>query len=142
LGMLALGNIAKDEDDTGERLTGSPERRATSIDGALHTAPGNEQRVRSEPYHRVFAEHPGDGILDHLTSVLVDNLKYRRDVLAQGLGFWPPGDRRRYGIHERHPPLRVGHDDGVSDTRQGDGQPFALLLRDRIRLPTLRHHGC
>ena len=36
-----------------------------------------------EPHHRALVEHPGDGILDYLTGILVDNLKHLRDVLAR-----------------------------------------------------------
>ena len=117
-------------------------RRAAIIDGVFHAVPGNEQRMIGEPHHRPHANHLGDRMLDHLTGVLVDNLKYRRDVLPQGLGFRPPGERFRHRVQKRHPALAVSRNDGIANTEQGDFEPFALLARCRLRLSAPRYHCC
>ena len=80
-----------------------------------------------KPHHRPFPEDPRDGILDHRAGVLIDNPKDRGDVLAEGIGFGPPGKSGCHRVQKRHPPLAVGRDHGIPDTGQGRVEPLLTV---------------
>ena len=129
LRLPPLGDIAKDQHHAEELPLGVVNRRAAIIDGAFHAVPAQEQRLIGEAHHGAFPEDPRDGILDGLPGGLVDNPEHRRNVLAQGLGFGPPGEHGRHGVQKHHPALAVGGDDRIANTGQGGLEPLTAGMQ-------------
>jgi hypothetical protein len=126
-----LSDIAKDQDDPQETPLGVADGRPAIINRAFSAVSGKEQGPVGEADHCPLPEHPGDGILDHLPGILLDNREHLGNVPAQHRRFGPPGECRRRGVEKHDLALAVGRDDRIPHTGQGRTKPLMACVRRR-----------
>jgi hypothetical protein len=79
-----FGRIAKHQDDAGNASILVPNGRRAVGNGPLGPVPGDEHGMVAQANDLTFAQGPGDGILDGLATLLLEDAEHRRQRFPMG----------------------------------------------------------
>src|SRR5947208_3201369 len=114
LGLLALGNIAEDQDDAENLSIFKFDGSAAVVNRNLRPVFRNQYRVIRKPYDRAFSQHLCYGAFNLFTCMLVYDLENICERMASRLFLLPTGQRLCDLVHKSHAPCGVRRYYGVA----------------------------
>jgi hypothetical protein len=122
-------DVMKHHDRAGDPAPRIADRRRAVFDAHLNAFTRDQRRVIRKPDHVAGLEGSLDRVFGRVTRVFVDDAENALQRTALGLAELPARQLLRDGIEERHAPLHIRGDDGVTDARQRHLEPLALLAQ-------------